>query len=168
MSIRAYKRGWMVTVYKDNRRHRRCFKQHGEAEAWELESRARLARGKLPHMGIIAARCNPIEAGLELLQTMQGLFDHVKETRWAGKKSELEVVRSTAVVVKLVGATKHPSVVTAATYEVLTRRFRLGTHRKPNKREKKVTGVSNGTINRHLQALGTLMNTAVRLGVNPK
>lgn len=90
MPVKPRGSSWEAAVSHKGQRFRRSFPSKAEAETWELESKAALARGDKPDMGNAS--------GVTTLgMTMKELYDYTYRNRWANKSKSLSINGLTCV-----------------------------------------------------------------------
>lgn len=148
----ATKRGtsWQGVVYGKGLaggRARRNFETKKEAEAWELDSKARLLRGEPIDMGENVARHDGVPV------TLHDLVEHTARVRWAtqGRSGTIQTTRGREIV-KLIGPSLHIT--------------KLNKHHIDVARAKLLeSGKSTATVNRFVAALSTCLTNAVDMDI---
>lgn len=147
----ATKRGasWQGVVYHKGLptgRARRNFATEQEAEAWELDSKARLMRGQPIDLGEQHAR----KDGLPY--TLSELVEHVSRTRWATQNGGKKQESNARDIVRLLG----PSLAIE----------KLDKHRIDRARATLLeAGSTPATVNRKVAALSTCLGEALKMDV---
>lgn len=135
-----------ATVVYKKRRFRRSFDNKPAADLWEADSRARLMRGEEPVLSANAA------ANDGKPRTLQQLYDHTYENRWAHQKSAVTSASNGKVVISILGGDTPVSQLD----KQAANRLQSGL---------KARGAATATINRKLTALSTMLAEAEELGV---
>jgi site-specific recombinase XerD len=126
-------------------RHRAEFESRDAAEAWELESRAKLLRGQpIEKVGLARPGVAP--------SSIKGLVDYATEHRWKRSKASITLVRNAALFCQFVGPALDVR-------DALTRE-----NIQAYAKQLEARGRSDGTVNRHLSAISVLCKIAVDLG----
>ncbi|UJX45736.1 site-specific integrase [Xanthobacter sp. YC-JY1] len=150
MSPRLKGNNWFADFTAGGTRYREFgFRTKAEAEAWELEARAAIKRGKALPTGPSAARPATGVAGIS---TIRGLFDHVVKIRWSNMKSGASTL-SARLFVDWVGPETDIAEALSATS--------IHEYVEHLQDERQLSG---STINRRLAAVSRLAKAAVSLG----
>jgi site-specific recombinase XerD len=144
MAIRALGSKFQVDFMQDGRRYRPVFDTKMEAEAWELETKAKLIRGQ--HV----AEAAKAQSGAAP-ETIEGLVTYVTTHHWAKKKSAKILIRHGQLYAVWVG--KHMKISAALTTERINAYCR----------DLEARARSGSTVNRHLSAISTLVKFAISL-----
>lgn len=150
MAVRQKASKWYADFVLQGKRYREFgFDTPGEAEAWELEARAALLRGKPLPFGPKDTRAPPASADV---RTIEGLVNHVVKVRWASMKSRVSE-ETARLYVRWTGPLTHTvDALSANSIHDYVAHLRD-------------TGRSGSTINRHLAAISRLMHTAISLNL---
>lgn len=144
MPVKERGNSWEAAVSKRGRRWRFSFNTKAEADTWEKEALAALARGedpKDPRSGSAA-----IGSGM----TLEDLFEYTVKNRWKSKSYSL--IRNARTCVDTIG----PRVrVADVDMQSIDRAIQIWTEQ----------GNAGATINRKLASLSTMLTEAQRLGV---
>lgn len=137
MPVNQRGNSWQASVTKQGQRYRLSFPTRVEAERWEAEAKAAIARGDYPDMGTS-------DVGVRIL-TLKDLYDHTCKHRWRNKskslftngKAVLEVLGENTLISKI--ATHHVDACIEAW---------------------RAKGNTNATVNRKLSALSAMLEEA--------
>lgn len=137
------KRGnkYLATVHHKGERFRRSFETQAEADTWEASSKAALLRGELPNMG------DDTESGPA---TLSGLRDLTYKIKWIDGRSSKTALLNANICIKALGDISPAKVSTQAIDAAVFKWMD--------------EGASNGTINRRLSALSTMLRIAHERG----
>lgn len=153
MSARRKGRSWVADFTVAGVRYREFgFPSEAEAEAWELEARAALKRGKEMPSAPSDARAS----GVAGITTIQDLYDHVVKIRWSNMKTTSSAECAQLFVTWVGPATDLAEALSATSIHEYVE------HLQDERR------VSGGTINRRLAAVSRLAKAAVSLDRIPK
>lgn len=151
MSARRKGNKWYADFIVAGERYREFgFAAEDEAEAWELEARAAIKRGKPLPPGPKSERAPSTSSGLH---TIKGLIDHVEKVRWASMKSTASVEAA-----RLFEIWTGPQMATREALTPLT----IGEYVEHLREER---GCSGSTINRRLASVSALMKAAAELRI---
>ncbi len=147
MAVRPKGSTWFVDFMETGRRVREFgFTSKEEAEAWELEARAAIKRGKELPDGP-----GQIKRSSQHFDTIQQLRDHVVAVRWSGQKSTSSVDLS-ALFVRWAGPKETVRDALSTT--------KVGQYIEHLKSERRA---ANATINRHTSVIMVLAKAAKNL-----
>lgn len=144
---------WQGTVYNKDLpagRARRNFDSKREAEAWEMDSKARLLRGEPIDMGEGAKAGVARKAGQPY--TLRELVEHVAHTRWKKTSAGIRQHRNAELIAAIIGPNKPISAVSKV--DVDKARGQLLNE-----------GNSPATVNRKVAALSTCLTEAIEAGI---
>lgn len=147
------KRGttWQGVVYHatlPSGRARRTFPTRGEAQAWELDSKARLIRGEAIDLGEAARRADGLP------YTLQELRDHTFRVHWSSMAGAKTADINSTAITKAIG----PSMPIAKIGRVEIDKARA---------KLLAAGNHTTTINKKVSCLSTMLETARALGIIP-
>lgn len=145
----ANRRGnsWEGAVSHKGQRYRRSFPMKDEAEAWELESKAKLLRGEPLDMGEAAARRTDGKP-----YTLAELVDHVYKTHWAPMAGGEKALINAKSIIGIIGASLPIAKMTKVDIDKARAALLAG-------------GNSPATVNRKLAALSKAMSEAEDMGI---
>jgi integrase len=141
MAITPRGSGYQCVVYHKGERYRTQKSTRAEAEAWEAQAKASLMRGESPDMG---------EGKGGAPTTLEALKTLTYTLRWHGAKAEESLVRNANICIRDIGNVP-PSRITTETIDSLIIKW-------------KQEGKADGTINRRLAAISTMLRVAFDRG----
>lgn len=143
MAVRERSGGFQVDFSTGGKRIRKDgFKSKKEAELWELEAKARVAKGEV---------ADPDCPSDDECSTLKQLLDKVYALHWAGQKSEDTALKNAQDCVDYLGEGRALADVTTGAIDGMVKAFM----------DKKL---SNATINRKLAALSKMLKFAQQRG----
>lgn len=146
----AMKRGssWEGTVNFKGQRYRRSFPNEQQADAWALESKAKLLRGEAIDMG---ENVQTKRKG-DLPYTLAELVKHVYETHWSPMAGGEKALTNAKSIIGVIGA--HRPIAQIGKADIDKARAKLLTD-----------GNAPATVNRKVAALSKAMGEAEDLGI---
>lgn len=145
MTVRPRGNKWQADFMVKGTRYRAEFETKEAAEAWELESRAKIMKGQAVERQAMARPGNGPG-------TIQALVEYCSEHHWRKKKSADYLIRNANLFCTFVG----PKL---AVKDALTRENIQAYVKQLEDR-----GRSDGTVNRHLSAISVLCKIGVEIG----
>lgn len=138
MTIKPRGKSWQATVHWKGERFRKDFNTEAEAQAWELETKAALLRGRRPDAEKAAEGTSP---------TIGAFLRDIVEPYWQTRKSADGLIENGRMVAKVLGEERPVSSLSIADADKVRKHWRG-------------LGRSDATVNRKLAALSVIVKMA--------